>query len=751
MQRAQGFKERVGARILGVYVLGVCALSGWTLSGCGGLSNTEVKAPNPRPPVRVEDRGADGSAREGQQAVVLVERPRHGGSGEVQRFGAGAQGVGAQDVGAQGAMEWGRGGDGDIIQQVMRRQALTQERGAWEGEEVEVYTWPGEVPRLVYLVESGDEGVDVATEDLPLKQTQVEATIVGPVAEVEVSQRYENTLEEEVEAVYVFPLPENSAVHGMRLEVAGRVLEGVAMEREEAREVYEGAKAAGYVAALLEQERPNVFTQSVANIPSGEEVKVALRYVQDLTYDNGNYEFVFPMVVGPRYSPGGVLDGPNLRPSVLGEGERDGHDISLNLKIKSGVPIQEYTSLTHDIDALTGPAGTLHISLKSHDTIPNKDFVFRYRVASDLPQITTLSEWYNDSGYLTLILYPPLPSPTSPILAREVIFLIDVSGSMRGAPLALTQTAMRDALRRLRPIDTFNIITFASGTQQLFTSPQPANLANIDAALSMTSQMTAGGGTELRDALQSALLSPFSSPQRVLILATDGFVGNEEDLLLLIADGIDWALSQHASTRLFTLGVGSSVNRFLTENASRIGLGLPLYALSPQDPPAATQRLFHVIDLPILDLLSLDFGDLPLSDVFPSSPQSLFSSHPLILHARYAHPAQGTLSLSASSPDGSPFLLSLPISLSPPQPSLPDTPHPIALLWARAKLEDLSLSLLFDAPYAPTRAQIISLALRFGLASPFTSLIAVDPSRVIGHGAPLLIEQPVSSPLGVSE
>jgi len=298
-----------------------------------------------------------------------------------------------------------------------------------------VYTTPGDIPRLRLTPVRDVE--DPSLLLLPLEHTHVDAQLTGPVARVSVSQRYTNPYETPIEAVYVFPLPENSAVDGMRLVVGERVIEGVVRDRETARQIYEDARASGHVAALLEQERPNIFTQSVANLPPGEPIAVDIRYVQDLTYDAGRYEFVFPMVVGPRYIPPGVSDAHRINPPVLGEGMRSGHDISLNLSADAGVAIRSFKVPTHDVEGGLDRSGRLKLALASHDQLPNRDFVLRYHVADALPQPTLLSERHGpeEGGHSTTTAQPPKHALDAPVHTLAALLPLHVTGLMPGGAL----------------------------------------------------------------------------------------------------------------------------------------------------------------------------------------------------------------------------------------------------------------------------------------------------------------------------
>ena len=597
-----------------------------------------------------------------------------------------------------------------------------------------VYTTPGRTPQLRVLDRPALKG---DTRLLPLEHTSVDAQLVGPVARVEVSQRYRNPYDVPIEAVYVFPLPENSAVDRMRLRVGDRVIEGVVRERAQARAIYEEAKANGHVAALLEQERPNVFTQSVANIAPRAKVEVDVGYVQDLTYDAGRYEFVFPMVVGARFNPGGG-DGGVVQASVIGAGMRSGHDVSFRLRADAGVPIRSYEVPTHDVTGGVDEAGRLSIALAREDEIPNRDMVVRYSVAGEQPAASVLSEWRgDDEGFFTLVVQPPEADVNALIGTRELIFMVDVSGSMRGVPMAMCKEAMIEALRGLRPVDTFNIITFAGGTQQLFASAQPANQEAIQYAMTFVEEMKAGGGTRMLEAIRHVLgeaLEP--GVQRALVFMTDGYIGNEADVLNAINVGVERAKKNNARIRAFAMGVGASTNRYLIEGVSKEGEGTAHYALTREDPAEAVRSFMGVIDHPIWTDVEVDFGELDVVDVYPRGGD-LFASRPLVIHGRYRRAGAGTVVLRATA-QGQRVELPFAVTLSRNQAS---TQGPLGTLWARARIEARERDLLYGARFEDTREEIIALAERFGLASRFTSFVAVDHAEVIEGGASLQIRQ----------
>lgn len=617
----------------------------------------------------------------------------------------------------------------------------------------EVLTDPGELP----VLKVASDGM----KPLPLQHTDVKATITGFTAEVQVKQTYTNPYDRVIEATYIFPLPENAAVYSMKMVIGDRRIEAVVKEREAARRTYERARREGYSAALLEQERPNVFTQSVANIEPKKTIDVVIRYVQDLTYDAGEYELVFPMVVGPRYIQGAPLDkapsgtgtyadtaavpdASRVTPPVLGKGERSGHDISLEVVASPEGAVSRFEVPTHAVTSEKLDGGALRVRLDRKDTLPNRDFVLRYRVAGEKPK-AILYATGKDEGHFSLIVQPPSLDIGTLVGKRELVFVVDVSGSMHGTPLALCKAAMRDALVRMRPVDTFNVITFAGATGKAFARPRPANDAAIRDALDYVDRLSAGGGTEMLDAVAAALSPDVEEGRhRYVFFLTDGFVG-DEDQILSATKGFVSAIERGGQrARVFGFGTGSSVNRMLIEGLGREGKGVSVYATSREDPERAVNRFYRYIDRSVLRDVQIAFGSLRAREVFPAELPDLFASHPLVVHGRWSGSLAGPVVVKAKGANG-PVEIPVTIARAPM-----DDGWPIQdLLWARSKIAWLERGLWEPGQASSAKDQITQLGALHHLVTRFTSFVAVDSSRKVGSGAPVHVVQPVETPEGV--
>ena len=627
-----------------------------------------------------------------------------------------------------------------------------------------VRTEPGRLPHL--QIATGDEGKRL---DLPLEHTHYFADLSGFVARVDVVQTYRNPFNEAIEAIYIFPLPENSAVDDMKLKIGDRIIQAQIHKRDEAREIYDDALRSGHTAALLEQERPNVFTQSVANIPPGAEIEVILRYVQELSYDAGEYELVIPMVVGPRFIPGHpkpgrsgpgwardtdeVPDASRITPPVIGGGARSGHDISVEVLVDPGLPVIDLDVPTHAVgiveERLTGHhrphRDLLRVTLDDADSIPNRDFLLRYRVDGPQPQATLLTHHDERGGFFSLVIQPPRLDIERLVGRREVIFVVDVSGSMTGVPLAQCKSAMRVALRKLRPVDTFNVITFAGRTARAFDRPHPANRTHIEQALDFIDDARAGGVTLMADAVASALSDRVEPGRhRYVIFLTDGYVGNES----AIFDGAERFVRAYKRAgqraRVFAFGVGSSVNRHLINGLARAGDGVAVFATPREDPADAVNRFFRTMDHPVLEDLHIDWGRLDVRDVEPAILPDLFATQPLIVHGRYDQEGRDTLVIRGQV-NGKTVLLPLEVQLSADARDR----GALATLWARARIAEQERILWAGWSEDAVNA-ITQLGLDYRIVTEFTSFVAVDRSRTVGNGHPLRVVQPVERPEGVA-
>ena len=590
----------------------------------------------------------------------------------------------------------------------------------------------------------------------PLKHTDVKAQISGFLSRVTINQEFENPFKEKIEAVYTFPLPQNAAVDDMTMLVGDRTVRGKILRREQAEAVYEAAKNNGQTASLLNQERPNVFTQSVANILPGEQIKITISYVETLKYEDGSYEFVFPMVVGPRYVPGSpagaqgdgfapdterVPDGSRVTPQPAPEGMRAGHDVSLQISLDAGVPIDGLTSKTHDVNIERPDDHRAQVTLKDFATIPNRDFILRYDVAGAKISDAVLTHSTGMGGFFTLILQPPERVTVEDVTPKELVFVLDTSGSMSGFPIEKAKETMKLALDNLYPYDTFNLITFSGDEHILFPEPVPATKENLAKAQAFLETRQGGGGTEMMKAIKASMdPSDRQDHVRVVCFMTDGYVGNDMEII--------GEVQKHPNARVFAFGIGGSVNRFLLDNMAKYGRGEVEYVALNDDGSAAARRFYERVRSPLLTDISIDWNGLAVSDVYPKGVPDLFGAKPVILTGRYSGNGRGTIRLKGKM-SGRDFVREIPIDFSSPQ-----THDVLATLWARTRVDDL-MSQDFNgaqrgAMKEDVKQSIVQLGLDYRLMTQFTSFVAVEEMIVTDGGQPRRIDVPVEVPEGVN-
>ena len=600
----------------------------------------------------------------------------------------------------------------------------------------------------------------------PLRHTEVRGAISGFLARVNVTQTFENTATQKIEAIYTFPLPENAAVDDMTIQIGNRTVRGVIRKREEARAIYEQAKQTGHVAALLDQERPNIFTQSVANILPGEQVTVTISYLQTLEYEEGAYQFVFPMVVAPRYIPGQpvgkqaggwapdtdkVPDASKITPPVTPQGTRAGHDISIELALDAGVPLLQLNSVSHEIEVDRTGASSAVVKLKNLTEIPNKDFVLKYDVAGEQIADAILSQAEAQAvsrakgvtgGYFTLILQPPAALPESDITPKELVFVLDTSGSMMGFPIEKAKELINHAFDELYPGDTFNLITFSGDTRILFPEPVYPTSENIRKAREVLNAQRGYGGTEMMSAIRAALAPSDSQDHlRVVCFLTDGEVGN--DL------GIIGEIQNHPNARVFAYGIGNSVNRFLITSMAKAGRGDSEVVMLNDKADAAAHRLYQRLRSPVLTDVSIDWHGLPVDEVSPKKLPDLFIGKPLVVSGRYTAAAEGSIVIHGKRA-GEDFTREIPVHFN----STASDSGILSSFWARRKIDDLMsqdwAGLQTGTVKPEVQKEITQLGLTHRLMTQFTSFVAVEERVVTTNGKPQRVEVPVEMPEGVS-
>jgi len=599
--------------------------------------------------------------------------------------------------------------------------------------------------------------VDGKTVVLPLKHTDVNAEIAGMVASVTVTQQFHNPFGKPIEAIYVFPLPHRAAIYDMTIKVGQRTIKGLIKKRQEARAVYNRARAQGKTAALLEQERANIFTQSVANIMPGDEIKVLIRYAEDMAPENGRYEFVFPMVVGPRYVGGGeamgtrtgtgwgtdtdrIPDASRITPPLLAKGLRPGNDIAVRLRVNGGTKIKHLDVVAHRAALTTDERGAT-VVLDKRDSIPNKDFVVRYQLSGSQPEVAVLTQRDRRGGHFLLMIQPQARMQQQDIAPREYVFVVDNSGSMSGFPIQQAQAVARRCLNNLGQRDTFQIIKFAGSPDQFAPHAVRATKSNVQAGIDYVARMSGSGGTEFMPALNLALLAKKDPARsRIVLFVTDGYIGYENQVLRFLRENIK-------GINLFALGIGSSVNRFLIDGMARIGVGSPYYLLNTEKAASVVERIFSTISKPALTAIDLDWGGLDVEELTPSAVPDLFGEKPVFVAGRFDKGGTGKVTVRGRLA-GKRFSRTLTVTL----PSSPTGSNAaVAYLWARRQIAD-GMDIFATVPERAKEVErnVTQLALSYNLMSRWTSFVAVDSSVRNQGGEQTTVNVPVPLPDGVS-
>jgi len=585
---------------------------------------------------------------------------------------------------------------------------------------------------------------------LPLKHTDVKGQISGYIATVNVTQQFHNPYEEKIEAVYVFPLPQNAAINEFIMVIGERRIRGIIRERKEAEEIYREARRQGYVASLLTQERPNIFTQKVANIEPGKNIDVNIKYFNTLAYVDGWYEFVFPMVVGPRFNPSGYSDGvgavargkngisgQKTEVQYLKPGERSGHDIAVTVDVDAGVKIEEVKCTNHVISKTFAAPEKLSVKLSSLDSIPNKDFVLRYKVAGKTVKSALVTHHDKRGGFFTLMLYPPESLSYLKRAPMEMIFVLDCSGSMNGKPIAKSKQAVTRALRKLQPKDTFQVIRFSNNASQFGPDPVPATPDNIHKAIRYVGNLRGSGGTMMIEGIKAALDFKHDPHRfRLVSFMTDGYIGNEIEILAAIHQRL-------GASRIFSFGVGSSVNRYLLDRMAKLGKGAVAYIGLDDSAGGVVDLFYERISHPALTDVTIDWGNMQVTDMYPYHIRDLFVGRPVILTGRFKGNSKTTIHVTGKVGDLTQEI-AIPVNLDDSAAAH----QGIACVWARKKIETLANQATYDNnPDLPE--EIKQVALEYGLMSAYTAFIAVDSSRKTTGDHGITVAVPVPVPDGV--
>ena len=610
--------------------------------------------------------------------------------------------------------------------------------------------------------------------NLPSLKSDVEVDIEADLAKVTVVQTFINPTKAPLHATYLFPLNKNAAVHGMQMEIGNEIVEAKIKKKEKAKEIFKKAKEEGKAASLLTQHRPNMFTQKIANLIPGLPIKVTLRYVQTIPKIDNDYRLVVPLIVGPRYQPLVPDDAPIIGnpmavglkkitnkttygqweidalpeypmvfgPKVTSQVDRD--RVSIKVHLKAAIPFSKIVSNTHELK-ISGTGNEKVVTLLGDRTIDNRDFVLNYRLSGANTQAGLLVHRDKKQGYFSLLIEPPAIPREQDITPREMVFVLDTSGSMEGEPMDASKVFMRHAMRNLRQDDYFRIIHFGDNASELTNGPVKATRKNMLQGLSYISKLKASGGTEITPAIRKAFSSPrINQTVRVVVFLTDGYIGNENEVLKLIHKKIDDA-------RIYAFGVGTSVNRFLLSEMGRVGRGFARYIDPTENPNEVAIKLAHKLESPILTDISIDWRKLKVSDVTPQIIPDLFSGDSIRIQGKYEGEGLETIQVQGKvrGKNGSlPLLLNL-----PKDNYYEESTSAIPLVWARSTISDYMRQI--NTPKAmkvsglsneELEFKVTTLGLNHSLATRWTSFVAVS-RRVVNPNPGITPNRKVPLPM----
>ena len=564
--------------------------------------------------------------------------------------------------------------------------------------------------------------------------TDVKMRINGLVARVAVRQEFRNESAEWVEGIYVFPLPDKAAVDRMRLHIGERYIEGEIQEKERARKTYEQAKQAGKKTSLVEQQRANLFTTSVANVAPGELVVVEIEYLEDIRYEDGRFSIRFPMTLTPRYIPGRGLpdkvgsgwsgdtdtvpDASLITPPMVTASRA--HTIRLEAAVNAGTPLEIVASRYHPV-SVTEQGGHYLVSLDGSDVPLDHDFELVWQpVPSAEPRAMAFTERVDGKPHHLLMVMPPDQQASSALsLPREIILVVDTSGSMHGVSIAQAKRAVHLALEGLKTTDRFNVIQFNSYTSALFSSSVAATAENVNTALSFVRQLKANGGTEMRPALAMAFRGePLDTHLRQIVFITDGSVGNEDELFTMIE-------SKLSRARLFTVGIGSAPNSWFMRKAAEAGRGSYTFISALHEVGEKMDRLFVKLAQPQVTDIVVQWPSGVVVESYPDTVPDLYFGEPVTVTARSsgAYRDGDTVRISGNSIGGG---WSRSIAVQSAQQS-----DGVAALWGRARIAQLVNKERRGEDADSIRNAIVETAIAHSIVSKYTSLVAVDktPAR----------------------
>ncbi|MDM8540577.1 VIT domain-containing protein [Desulfococcaceae bacterium HSG9] len=600
-------------------------------------------------------------------------------------------------------------------------------------------TAPSKTLSPYFFIQSEETGV----EQFPLKSTHAEVNINGVIADVVIRQTYSNDGPQPINARYIFPASTRAAVHGMTMTIGENVIKAEIKERKKAQQTFDTAKKQGKSASLLKQQRPNVFSMNVANIMPGDLIAIELHYSELLEPTDSIYEFVYPTVVGPRFSDQPVATAPEtdrwIKNPYLKQGVTSPTTFSINVKLAAGMELQEAVCTSHDTDIIYDDKTMARIKLKDTEKQGgNRDFILKYRLAGDKINTGLILQRGQEENFFLMMMQPPARVKPANLPAREYIFVVDISGSMNGFPLNTSKKLLTRLIGGLQAKDRFNVILFAGASKVMAQSSLPATSDNIRQAVQLIEKQRGGGGTRLYSALKKGMDLPMDENiSRTILIVTDGYIGAEKQVFRLIQKNLNL-------TNVFAFGIGSSVNRYLIEGMAKSGQGEPFIVTKPSEADQIARQFQDYVQSPVLTNINIKYDGFDTYDVEPVSIPDLFAQRPVIVFGKWRGALNGGIQVDGISGDGD-YTRSFKVADYTPR----ETGQTLSYLWARKRIGRLS-DFNIQKGNSENQAEITSLGLTYNLLTAYTSFVGVHDVVRNPKAKAKNVTQPLPLPKNVS-
>lgn len=582
-------------------------------------------------------------------------------------------------------------------------------------------TSPSGSPYFLLDVESG---MNFSEHDFGLEGSNVKVDIAGVIADVMVEQVYVNNSDQELDAQYVFPGSTQSAVYAMEMQIGDRVIEAKIKEKHQAKKIFDKAKKQGKTASLMDQERPNVFKMSLANIKPGDTIKVRFSYTETIIPKNKEYEFMFPTIVGPRYANSEHLNKDPWVANPYTDTEHPANSIldpyfNIDVDLNAGLPIQKASCHSHP-DSKVKFKSESAVGFKLTDEQYEKDkgdVIFRYQLAGEKINGGMLLYDHGGEQFFMMTMQPPARPKVEEIPPRDYLFVVDVSGSMNGFPIQISKDLIKDLLYNLRPIDRFNVMLFASGFSKFSNTMLPVTDQAVAQAMMFVDNQPGSGGTEILPALKESLaMIDDCGRSTTVVIATDGLVTVEKEAMDLIQNNLGEA-------NFFPFGIGTSVNRYIIEAMAHVGHSEPMVCTTRKEAKRIAREFRKMISSPVLTNVLVDFDGLDVYDVVPRSVPDLFADKPIVVYGKYRGKPNGKVRVTGSNGKGQ-FAQEMAFS----EWDESEANRGLRYLWARQKIK--LLSDYHKVSYSgKEKREIVALGLKYNLLTEFTSFVGVDEGQ----------------------